>query len=134
MVQGRVLYTVGNGKAVIGENSDKPLYSNNKIKTHAEMDALNKARGLIRCGKIKKNKMNLIVLRVNKLGNLCESAPCFHCTKELSENEQIQIDKLYFSKSDQTITCIKFDKWVDSGKSHISKGWRWLQKNNCNHK
>lgn len=125
---------MGNGKAVIGENSDTPLYSNNKIKTHAEMDALNKAKSLLRCGKIKKNKMNLIVLRVNKLGNLCESAPCFHCTKELSQNEVIQIDKLYFSRSDQTITCIKFDNWVASGKSHISKGWRWLQRNNCNHK
>ncbi len=98
------------------------------------MDALNKARGLLRCGKIKKNKMNLIVLRVNKLGDLCESAPCFHCTKELSENEEIQIDKLYFSKSDQSITCIKFNKWVKCGKSNMSKGWKWLQQNNCNHK
>ena len=121
---------MGNGKAVIGENSDKPLYSNSKIKTHAEMDVLNKTKNLLRCKKIKKNKMDLIVLRINKSGKLCESAPCFHCTKELASNDFIQIDKLYFSRADQTITCIKFDEWVNNGTSHVSKGWRWLQK--CN--
>ena len=121
---------MGNGKAVIGENSDKPLHSNSKIKTHAEMDALNKAKSLLRCGKMKKNKMNLIVLRVNKVGRLAESAPCFHCTKELTENNFIQIDKLYYSRSNGSITCVKFDEWVNSGTCHISKGWKWLQKRN----
>ena len=130
METGRVLYTVGNGKAVIGENSDKSLYSNSKIKTHAEMDALNKIKNLLRCKKIKKNKMDLIVLRINKSGQLCESAPCFHCTKELSSNNIVQIDKLYFSRSDGTITCIKFSEWIKNGTSHVSKGWKWLQRNN----
>ena len=123
---------MGNGKAVIGENSDKPLYSNSKIKTHAEMDALNRAKGLLRCKKMKKNKMHLIVLRINKNGELCESAPCFHCTKELSENNFVQIDKLYFSRAGGSITCVKFDEWVNSGTSHVSKGWKWLQRKNNN--
>ncbi len=121
---------MGEGKVVIGENSDNPLYSNSKIKTHAEMDVLNKTKELIRCKKIKKNKMNLIVLRINKSGRLCESAPCFHCTKELASNNYVQIDKLYYSRSDETITCIKFDNWVKYGTTHISKGWKWLQKKN----
>lgn len=121
---------MGNGKVVIGENSDKPLYSNSKIKTHAEMEALNKAKGLLRCGKLKKNKMNLIVLRINKSGELCESAPCYHCSKELAENNFIQIDKLYYSRNGGTITCIKFDDWAANGNTHISKGWKWLQRKN----
>ena len=121
---------MGNGKAIIGENSDKPLYSNSKIKTHAEMDALNRAKGLLRCKKIKNNKMNLIVLRINKSGELCESAPCFHCTKELANNNFIQIDKLYYSRAGGIITCVKFDEWVSNGTSHVSKGWKWLQKKN----
>lgn len=121
---------MGNGKAVMGENSDKPLYSNSKINTHAEMDALNKAKSLLRCGKMKKNKMNLIVLRVNELGILAESAPCFHCTKELTENNFIQIDKLYYSRSNGSITCVKFDEWVNSGTCYVSKGWKWLQRKN----
>ena len=114
----------------MGENSDKPLYSNEQIKTHAEMDVLNKTLELLRCKKIKKNKMDLIVLRINKKGLLCDSAPCYHCTRELFINNFIKIDKLYYSKSDETIHCIKFTDWVNSGNSHISKGWRWLQKKN----
>lgn len=126
-----VLYGTGKGKIVIGENSDKPLYSNKKIKTHAEMDALNKVKGLIKCQKIKKNKMNLVVIRVSKLGNLCESAPCFHCTQELTNNNHIQINKLYFSRADGSITCVKFNNWVNCGTSHVSKGWKRLARNYC---
>ena len=75
--------------------------------------------------------MNLVVIRVNKLGNLCESAPCFHCTQELENNNHVQINKLYYSRSDGSITCIKFSDWVNSGTSHISKGWKWLARNGC---
>ena len=125
-----ILYNMGNGKAIIGENSCRSLYSNSKIKTHAEMEALNKVKWLLNCGKIKKNKMNLIVLRINKLGRLCESAPCYHCTQELAKNKFIQIDKLFFSRNDETLTCVKFNIWSNYGTCHVSKGWKWLQKNN----
>ena len=94
------------------------------------MDALNKVKGLLKCKKIKSNKMNLIVLRANKNGELRDSAPCFHCTKELSNNNHIQIDKLYYSKSDGSIVCVKFNDWVCCGTTHVSKGWRQLAKNN----
>ncbi len=120
----------GNSNAIIGENSNKPLYSNTKIKTHAEMEALEKAKGLLRCKRIKKNKMNLIVIRINKMGELCESAPCFHCTKKLCENNFIQISKLYYSRYDGSITCVKFDDWARDGNHSVSKGWKWLEKNN----
>lgn len=118
----------------MGENSDTPLYSNCKIKTHAEMDALNKVKSLLKRQKIQKNKigkMNLLVIRVTKTGELCESAPCFHCTKELAMNNHVQIDKLYFSRSNGTITCVKFNDWIYNGNHHVSKGWRWLARNNC---
>ena len=96
------------------------------------MDALNKVKGLLKCKKIKKTKMNLVVIRVNKTGNLCESAPCFHCTKELIANSDfVKIDKLYYSRSDGSITCIKFSDWVYCGASNVSKGWKWLARNNC---
>ena len=94
------------------------------------MDALRKLDLMIRNGKYKKTKVDLIVLRVNKSGNLCESAPCLHCTQELNQSD-IVINKLYFSRNDGTITCIKFSNWVNSEYSHISKGWRWMHRNNC---
>ena len=91
------------------------------------MDAMKNLTSFIRCKKIKKEKMNLIVLRINKGGNLCESAPCHHCTLELAKNKNIHIDRLYYSRADGTITCIKFKEWVTNGNFHISKGWKWLK-------
>jgi hypothetical protein len=128
LISGRVFYPVGKGKVVIGENSERALRGNTLIKTHAEIDALQKLENYIRRKKIKSQKMNLIVLRVNKSGNLCESAPCYHCTQELIGSSIIQIDKLYYSRSDQTITCVKFKDWINSGYCHVSKGWRWLER------
>lgn len=96
------------------------------------MEALNKVKGLLKCKKIKKTKMDLLVIRVNKRGDLCESAPCFHCTKELHNNiNYVQIDKLYYSRSDGSITCVKFSDWMCCETYHISKGWKWLSVNNC---
>lgn len=115
------------GKIAIGQNSDRSPYSNNKIKTHAEIDALKKINNMIRNKKIKKrNKLNLIVLRINKLGDLCESAPCYHCTQELFLNNNVKIDKLYYSTSDGSIKYMKFLDWISRDQFHVSKGWRWM--------
>ena len=122
-------------KIIIGENSDKPLNAGCKIKIHAEMDALQRFKGKLKCRKIKKNKINkvdLIVLRVNKNGCLCESAPCYHCTKELIGDNIININNLYFSKSDGTIICIKFNDWIELDSRYISKGWKWYIKTKSN--
>ena len=120
------------GNIVLGENSDNPLYSNAKIKTHAEMNAMNKLNKSINTMFYKQNKkvkVNLIVIRINKLGELCESAPCFHCTQQLASNDCIQINKLYYSRSNRTISCIKFSHWVKYGDKKITSGWRNYLKN-----
>ncbi len=111
---------------VLGENSDNSLYSNSNIKTHAEMDALNKSINILanKKNKSKKTKVNLIVIRVNKLGELCESAPCYHCTQSLALNNSIQIEKLYYSRADRTISCVKFSHWLKYGNKKITSGWR----------
>jgi len=116
------------GKFAIGENSNKSRYGNKNIYIHAEIDALNKLYSLIRIQKCKKQKMDLLVIRVNKSGNLCESAPCYHCTQELAKAKVVSINKLYFSRWDGTITCIKFTEWSKNDNLHISKGWRYLSK------
>jgi len=117
-------------KVVIGENSERITYGNKFINRHAEIDALQRILFLLRCKKIKKNKMNLLVLRVNKSGNLCESAPCFHCTMFLKKNNDILINKLYFSRGDGSIQCMKFSDWCSHGNMHVSKGWHFLSKQN----
>ena len=116
----------GNNPFIIGENCNKSFRGNKKIKTHAEMNALQKLKRLITYGKIKNKKMDLIVLRATKNGMLCDSAPCYHCTQMLSINTCIRINNLYYSCGDNTITCIKFKDWVSMGTKHVSKGWKHL--------
>ena len=114
------------GKIAIGENSERIRFGNTKLSTHAEMDALARLKNLIRVKRCKKQKMDLIVIRINKSGDLCESAPCQHCTYELSKLTTISINKLYFSRGDRSITCIKFSDWLKNTNLHISKGWKKL--------
>jgi hypothetical protein len=120
--------SLGYGRVVIGENSTRALYSNKKITTHAEMDALIKVDSLIKCKKLKKNtRLNLIVIRINRSGLLRESAPCFHCSKELAKRNNIIIDKLYFSRTNESITCIKFDEYINYFTPYVSRGWKCIQ-------
>ena len=120
------------GKIAIGQNSDRSPCSNCKIKTHAEIDALKKINNLIRNKKIKqRNKLDLLVLRINKIGNLCESAPCHHCSQELLTNSCIKIDKLYFSTADGTIKYVKFTDWMTKKNLHVSRGWKWMNCERC---
>ena len=116
------------GKIAIGQNSDRSPCSNCKIQTHAEIDALRKINNLIRNKKIKpRNKVDLLVLRVNKLGDLCQSAPCYHCSQELT-NSYIKIDKLYYSTAEGSIKYVKFADWISEPVEHITSGWRHLRK------
>lgn len=116
---------------VKGINSDKTKYGNKNVRTHAEMDALKKTNNLIKCNKIKKGKrMSLIILRVNRNNKLCCSAPCLHCTMQLSKSKSIIIDKIYFSTDSEDIVCIKFNDWKLKPSEHITSGWRILNKKN----
>ncbi len=114
-----------------GINSDKTKYGNKNVKTHAEMDALKKTHNLIKRHKLKKGvKMSLIILRVNKNGKLCESAPCLHCTIQFSKLRNITIDKIYFSIDGEKIVCTKFTDWLQNPSTHVTSGWRTLNKKN----
>ena len=79
---------------------------------------------MIKQKKIKNKKMDLIVLRVTKNGKLSQSAPCFHCTFQLSNSNLININRLYYSASENTIDCIKFSDWISKGTNHVSKSRR----------
>jgi len=104
------------------------MHGNVNIKTHAEIDALEKIKNMIRCKKIKKTTMNLFVIRINKEGKLCNSAPCYHCTNTLLKEKDIKINKLYYSTANECISCIKFNDWIQNDEIHISSGWKWLKK------
>jgi hypothetical protein len=118
---------------MVGFNSNKKQFGNSFINTHAEIDAMNKIKYYIKCKIIKKTNMDLIVLRINKSGKLCQSAPCYHCTCFLSSKhikKLIKINKIYYSNQNETITSIKFNDWVTAQEcnKHISNCWKkWTQ-------
>ncbi len=122
--------SIHSNNTIIGENSFRYLNGCNKVSIHAEMDALNKLFILKKMRRVKKTKMDLVVIRINRNGKLCESAPCYHCTQELLKNNLIVIDKLYYSTVYGNIICIKFDDWIKHGLPRISKGWKYTLKNN----
>jgi hypothetical protein len=117
---------------IIGFNSDKSQFGNSFIKTHAEIDAVQKIRYYMKCKIIKRNKMDLIVLRLNKYGKLCQSAPCYHCTCFLNSKKTkqlVKINKIYYSNQNETITAINFNDWVkyQNCNKHVSKCWKkWV--------
>ena len=108
-------------KIKIGNNSSRIRYNNKKIKTHAEINALNKLN--FNTKKIRV-PVDLIVLGINKRHCLCDSAPCYHCTCELNKKSHIEIKKIYYSLNDGTIKCVNFSEWINKKDHHISKGWK----------
>jgi hypothetical protein len=120
-----------NNYRMIGLNSNKTQFGNENITTHAEMDACKKIIHFIESKVMKRNRLDLIVLRINKNGNLCESAPCFHCTRFLhSKNIQsrITMNNIYYSNKNGKITSIKFTEWLHQQNKnetkHISTCWK----------
>jgi hypothetical protein len=114
-----------NGKFTIGINSTRIRYNNEDIRTHAEIDAMAKLKSKMIRHHIKKQIIvDLYVIRHTKTGLLTESAPCLHCTIELSKNKWLKINKLFYSRNNGTIDCIKFTEWVKKKDHHISKGWK----------
>ena len=66
--------------------------------THAEMDAINKLKPRDKCKK--PIKVNIAVIRVNNLGNLCSSQPCHKCVdymKTVAVNKGYKIKKIFYS-------------------------------------
>ena len=115
-----------NNNFTIGINSTRIRYNNIDIKTHAEMDAMERLKSkMIRCNYNIKKKMcvDLYVIRHTKTGLLTASAPCLHCTNELSKIKWLKINNLFYSKNNKTIECIKFKEWVKKKDHHITKGW-----------
>ena len=81
---------------------------------------------------IKSSKLNLIVVRVNKLGDICNARPCYNC---LDMMKAVGIRKVYYSISSNEIICEKVkdmisiqaslvDKHVDAIKSSYNNNFK----------
>jgi cytidine deaminase len=87
--------------------------------THAECDAIIKLKP--RRNKNLK-KINILVIRTSKSGKLGSSQPCYHCAKQMNDigNLGYKINNIYYSNNDESMTKIKFNKFIQSDEFHIS--------------
>lgn len=88
-------------------NSSRELRSGCNYTTHAEMEALKRLDGRCRHTRRRK-KINLIVLRVNKSGELCNSKPCGKCIEYMAGLKNYRINKVYYSDENGGIVAKKF--------------------------
>jgi len=124
------IVSYGNNKYMDNINKNRNINQRHKcinkkvrVKTiHAESDAVNRLPPIMKINK-KKMNINLVVIRVNKLGNLCNSMPCMHCIKMMyikPRNMGYKIDKVYYSDNNGEIIYCKLNDLLDE-EIHISK-------------
>jgi hypothetical protein len=119
--QGRI--AAGMKKLAFGINCNDPVGYMNMPSKHAEADAMNKIR-------FKKNMprhIDIFVIRLNKLGNLGESRPCYHCLT-MMELSGLNIKYIYYSTASGHITREKFSTMKDSPITHVSSGIRKINR------
>ncbi len=66
----------------------------------------------------KSSKFNLMVVRVNKLGDMCNARPCYNC---LDMMKAVAIKKVYYSISSNEIICEKVKDMISIQASLVDK-------------
>ena len=104
-------------KVAYGLNSTRRDYTGTS--THAEMDALAKIIGKGN----KTRKLDLIVIKLTKTGQLGESRPCHNCLRRLYESG-VNIKHVYYSTSKGTMEKENFNSMLESPRTYVSYGMR----------
>lgn len=92
-------------------DSMRKVRSGVKYTLHAEMNAMNKLNFRSIGHKKKRKQIHLIVIRVNKLGQLRNSKPCGQCLKYLAHQSVrmgFRFNLIYFSNDEAQLECRKF--------------------------
>ena len=109
------------GKIYIGENSVRKI-PGVPVSTHAEMDVMRKIMKY-NTGK-KKEKFDVLVLKISKIGKIGLSRPCYHCISSMISNSIINIKNIYYSTYNGRIIREKLIDMLDSELTRVSTGWR----------
>ena len=95
---------------------------------HAEVNVLKKLlshqTGKNKNKNKRKKKIDLIVCRITKEGNLTSSKPCYHCLCYMNQIHSFRINRIYYSTSQNIIVCDTFKNLFNENydKRHISAG------------
>jgi tRNA(Arg) A34 adenosine deaminase TadA len=66
----------------------------------------------------KKKKIDLVVIRINKNGDLCNARPCYKC---LNLMKLVNINKVYYSISSEKIICENVKNMVSIQSSNVTR-------------
>ena len=123
-----VIFLSGNIKKIslkdklsLGVNSDRSFH--NMPSSHSEVMALN----AIKHYKNLPRKLDILVIRFNKYGEIRQSRPCLHCLKYMNhycQKYKFNINNVYYSTSQDSIIKEKFNDLLKSKHQHICFGMR----------
>jgi deoxycytidylate deaminase len=106
----------GSGKYIVfGQNNLTKQYNTPTL--HAEIDAYKKLPRYYMS-----LDLDMVVVRFSKEGKLCQSRPCYHCLKALTESG-ISIKNVYYSKDDD-MHKEKFSNMLNSELTCMTSGMR----------
>ena len=121
-MQHRVLNKKGNVFNVLSYGINKFGSNKNDKTTHAEVDAINHLPL-----SHKTIKINLLVIRTTRTGNLCISKPCSHCILSipiLAERKGYIIKNIYYSDEKGNILKTNLNKLNKDTDKHTSRYYR----------
>ena len=112
-------------KLAIGINSNREVWHGCCYGLHAEVDAIKHLKPRKGKGRnIKKKNINLLVIRVNKNGNLKNSKPCIKCLFHMSNVKYYKIKYVYYSNNEGQLIEEKLSDLLSSEEKHISSRFR----------
>jgi hypothetical protein len=103
----------------------RELYEGCCYGRHAEMDVIQK---LFKNNKIKRQRnITLIVIRIDKDGNLRNSMPCSKCIDYMLTSNQRRLHRIvniYYSNADGDVELTTLGKLKETHSGHLSKRFR----------
>ena len=119
-------YLLANGKTEISEGKNNFIENETCTTIHAEINALEKIKKWRVCPK----NIDLIVIKINKNGDIGKGKPCDHCLYLLS-NSKVNVKNVYYStiiNNEHYIIKEKFSKmknYDENDKKITSKSPRY---------
>ena len=109
-------------KVAQGDNSDRELRSGCRYTAHAETDAIRKLPPTYNKKRIL--NINLIVIRVDKTGQLKNSKPCQKCIQHLSKIKYYRVKHIYYSDDKGNIVKTTLNNLLNDNTQHVSRRFR----------
>lgn len=121
-------------KIPYGENSTREARNGCCYSLHAEMDAIRHLPPLKLRGR--KQVINLLVIRIDRVGNLKNSAPCAKCLEHMEQVNRLtsyKINNICYSDANGNIVIKKYGDIINQEIKHVSYRFRNYSHVNSSH-